>query len=297
MTSAEPVNEAAAPARLFAYPSGDGIALLGREWGEPAAPVTVVLLHGLTRTSRDFEALAQALVADPDHPTRVVAFDYRGRGGSGHAPWTSYTPMQEAADVLAGLDHLGISRAVVLGTSRGGLVMFVLGFLRPALFAAAIFNDIGPEVDKAGAVRIAGYVGTPLPESWPVAIAELKASQGFMFPRLDDAGWERYARQIYGEAAGKPCLCYDAALGEGFKGFDPTAPQPNMWPGFDAFANVPAMVVRGALSDVLSRETVAQMAEHHPGLVIHEVPDEGHAPLLWDAPSQQAIIGFIRSVG
>lgn len=295
MTTADPVN--AAPARFFAYPSGDGIALLGREWGAPAAPVTVVLLHGLTRTSRDFEALAQALVADPEHPTRVVAFDYRGRGGSGHAPWPSYTPMQEAADIAAGLDHLGISRAVVLGTSRGGLVMFVLGYLRPALFAGAIFNDIGPVLDLAGAERIAGYVGAALPETWPEAIAGLKASQGFMFPRLDAAGWERYARQIHGEAAGKPCLCYDPALGEAFKGFDPKAPQMNMWPGFDAFAAVPVLVVRGALSDVLSRETVAQMAERHPGLVSHEVPDEGHAPLLWDEPSQQAIIGFIRSLG
>ena len=294
--AADEGKTAGPPVRYFAFPSSDGIALLGKEWGDPNAPTTVLLLHGLTRTSRDFDALAAALVADPAQPLRVVAIDYRGRGGSGHAPWPTYTPMQEAQDILAGVDHLGLSCAVVLGTSRGGLVMFMLRHLRPALFSAAIFNDIGPVVEAAGAARIAGYVGEPLPESWPEAIAALQASQGFMFPRLDATGWSRYARQIHGEAGGKPCLCYDPALGEAFKNFDPAAPQPNIWPGFDAFASVPVMVVRGALSDVLSRQTVAQMAARHSGLVVHEVPDEGHAPLLWDEASQQAVIGFIRSV-
>jgi len=264
-----------APARFFAYPSADGVALFGREWGDAAAPLPVVLLSGLTRNSRDYEALAQALVADAAHPTRVVAFDYRGRGGSGHAPYPTYTPIQEAQDLLAGLAVLGISRAVLAGTSRGGLVMFVLAILRPDLFAGAMFNDIGLGAEVA---------------------AILKATQGFMFPALTDAEWERFARQIYGDAGGKPCLSYDPALGEAFKAIDPGKPLPDLWPGFDALAQVPAMVVRGALSDVLSAATVEAMAARHPGLVIHEVADQGHAPLLWDAPAQQAIIAFIRSV-
>lgn len=286
----------AAPARFFAYPSADGVALFGREWGDPEAPLPVVLLSGLTRNSRDYEALAEALVADAAHPTRVVAFDYRGRGGSGHAPYPTYTPIQEAQDILAGLAVLGISRAVVLGTSRGGLVMFVLAILRPQLFAAAIFNDIGPFVEVAGIQRIDSYVGAPLRATWPEAVADLKATQGFMFPALSDGEWERFARQIHGDAGGKPCLSYDPALGEAFKAVGSGKPQPDMWPGFDALAHVPAMVVRGALSDVLSARTVEDMAAHHPGLVIHEVADQGHAPLLWDAPAQQAIIAFIRSV-
>lgn len=287
---------ATAPARFFAYPSADGVALFGREWGDPAAALPVVLLSGLTRNSRDYEALAQALVADAAHPTRVVAFDYRGRGGSGHASHTTYTPFQEAQDILAGLAALGISRAAVLGTSRGGLVMFVLAILRPSLFAAALFNDIGPFVDAAGIRRIDGYVGAPLRETWPEAVADLKATQGFMFPALSDAEWERFARQIHGDARGKPRLSYDPALGEAFKAIDPGKPLPDLWPGFDALAHVPAMVVRGALSDVLSAKTVEEMAARHPGLVIHEVADQGHAPLLWDAPAQQAIVAFIRSV-
>ncbi|ABS66264.1 alpha/beta hydrolase fold [Xanthobacter versatilis] len=285
-----------APARFFAYPSADGVALFGREWGDAAAPLPVVLLSGLTRNSRDYEALAEALVADAAHPTRVVAFDYRGRGGSGHAPYTTYTPIQEAQDILAGLAVLGISRAVLAGTSRGGLVMFVLAILRPDLFAGAIFNDIGPVVEVSGILRIGGYVGAPLKASWPEAVADLKATQGFMFPALTDAEWERFARQIYGDAGGKPCLSYDPALGEAFKAIVPGKPLPDLWPGFDALAQVPAMVVRGALSDVLSASTVEDMAARHPGLVIHEVADQGHAPLLWDAPAQQAIIAFIRSV-
>ena len=286
----------AATARFFAYPSTDGIALFGREWGDADAPLAVVLLSGLTRDSRDFDALAQALVADAAHPTRVVAFDYRGRGGSGHAPSPTYTPFEEAQDILAGLATLGISRAVMLGTSRGGLIMFVLAMLRPELFAGAIFNDIGPFVEVAGILRIGGYVGAPPPATWPEAVADLKRTQGFMFPALSDAEWERFARQIYGDAGGKPCLSYDPALGAALKAIDPGKPLPDMWPGFDALAHVPVMVVRGALSDVLSARTLEDMAARHPGLVIHEVAEQGHAPLLWDAPAQQAIIAFIRSI-
>ncbi len=283
---------------FFAYPSDDGLALFGRMWGEPQTTPPVILLPGLTRNSRDFDALAQALADHPTRPRWVVAFDFRGRGGSAYGPVASYTPLQEARDTLLGLSRLDITRAVFLGTSRGGLVMLMLAqaLARADLFAGAIFNDIGPVIESAGLARIAGYVGRAIPDTWPALVAELKAAQGFLFPSLTDEAWERYARQIYRDDGGRPCLAYDSALEEAFKAFDPAKPQPDLWPAFDALADVPMMVIHGGRSDILSKDTVAQMAAHHPGLAIHTVPDQGHAPLLWDGVSQQAIADFLAPI-
>lgn len=284
--------------QFFAYPSDDGLALFGRMWGEPQSTPPVVLLPGLTRNSRDFEALAQALADHPSRPHWVVALDFRGRGGSAYGAVETYNPLQEARDTLLGLSRLDITRAVFLGTSRGGLVMLMLAqaLARADLFAGAIFNDIGPVIEAAGLARIAGYVGQPIPDTWPALVAELKAAQGFLFPALSEADWERYARQIYRDDGGRPRLAYDAALEEAFKAFDPAKPQPDLWPAFDSLADVPMLVIHGGRSDILSAGTVAQMAAHHPGMAIHTVADQGHAPLLWDTASQQAILDFLAPI-
>ncbi|OYX70954.1 MAG: hypothetical protein B7Y95_14130 [Rhizobiales bacterium 32-66-11] len=296
MAEAAPAPYPAVACRFFAYPTADGLALFGRDWGvaradlPEGADLPVVCLPGVTRNARDFEALAGALVA---RGRRVVGLDFRGRGGSAFGPVATYTPAQEAADTIAALASLDISRAIFIGTSRGGLVMMVLSQARPDLMAAAVLNDIGPVIEKAGLARISGYVGVPTFTDWPSTIARLKASQGFLFPSLDDAGWERFARQIYRDDFGTPALAYDPALAVAFKAFDPAAELPDMWPGFEAMKDIPVMVVHGALSDILSADTVAQMAARHPGLAVHTVADEGHAPLLWDAATQDAIGAFI----
>ncbi|MGU3494714.1 alpha/beta fold hydrolase [Xanthobacteraceae bacterium A53D] len=281
-------------ARFSAYATADGLALLARIWGAPQPRLPVVMLPGLTRDGRDFEAVAQAIANDPQQPRQVVAFDFRGRGGSAYGPVATYTPLQEAQDTLAGLAALGISRAIFLGTSRGGLVMLTLAMLkRTDLFAGAIFNDIGPVIDAAGLKRIAGYVGKAVPQDWPGLISALKRGQGFLFPNLSDEDWERYARQIYRDDGGRPRLAYDPALEEAFRAFDPEAPLPDLWPAFEVMADVPMMVVHGALSDILTAATVSDMAARHPGLTVHTVADQGHAPLLWDGVSQAAIRAFI----
>lgn len=276
--------------RFFAYATRDGRALFGRIWGEPGRQLPLVCLPGLTRSSRDFEALAEALVKQG---RQVVGFDFRGRGGSAYAPFASYNVVQEAEDTLAGLESLGISRALFLGTSRGGLVMMRLAATRPEVMAGSIFNDIGPVVEVSGIARISGYVGKAPPASWEALVAELKASQGFLFPKLTDADWDRYARQIYADDNGTPRLAYDPAMADAFKAFDPTKPLPEFWPWFEAMAGQPLLVIHGKLSDVLSGATVEAMADRHRGMEVFTIDAQGHAPLLWDAASHKVIGTFL----
>jgi pimeloyl-ACP methyl ester carboxylesterase len=284
-----------APWRPVAWQSRDGLTLYGRVWGEDTAPgLPLLCLPGLTRNADDYDAIA-ATLSSGDTPRRVICFDFRGRGRSAHAPVETYTPPTEADDTALGLEALGIDRVAILGTSRGGMVAMVLALTKPQLVGAAILNDIAPVIETAGLLRIAGYVGVAPPADWNEAAAMLQASQGEMFPSLDGAGWRRFARQLFRDEGGRPVLSYDPKIGEAFRAFDPAKPMPPFWPAFEALAGVPAMVIHGALSDILSAATVAEMAARHPHLTVHTVADEGHAPLLWDEPTQRAVAHFLAA--
>jgi pimeloyl-ACP methyl ester carboxylesterase len=294
-TIASTISWGAAPWRPVSWQGRDGLTLYGRIWGDAAMPgLPLLCLPGLTRNADDFDALA-ATLSSGETPRRVVCFDFRGRGRSGHGPVATYTPPTEADDTALGLEALGIDRVAILGTSRGGLVAMVLALTRPDLVGAVILNDIGPEIEPAGLARIASYVGVAPPPDWEAAPAMLRTSQAAMFPALDEAGWRRFARQLFRDEGGRPALAYDPALAEAFKAYDPANPPPPFWAGFDALARVPTMVMHGALSDILSAAAVAALTARRPGLAVHTVADEGHAPLLWDAPAQAAIAGFLAA--
>ncbi|TIT57439.1 MAG: alpha/beta hydrolase, partial [Mesorhizobium sp.] len=126
----------------------------------------VVCLPGLTRNARDFHELALRLSSQTER--KVVAFDYRGRGQSAYDPDIShYTVGVEAGDVLAGLAALDIEDAGFIGTSRGGLIIHVLGAIAPAVLKAVVLNDIGPVIEAPGLAHIRSYLdGAPKPRTF-----------------------------------------------------------------------------------------------------------------------------------
>ena len=130
------------------WTSSDGLSLYARDYAAASGPakLPVIAIHGLTRNSADFESIAP-LIAQSGR--RVLAVDVRGRGLSDRAPDPmTYQPMNYAHDVLALMEQAGIARAVFLGTSMGGLITMALAAIRSKVVAAAILNDIGPEVAK-----------------------------------------------------------------------------------------------------------------------------------------------------
>ena len=115
----------------------------------------VLCLAGLTRNSADFGFLTPHLSG-----CRVICMDYRGRGQSDHAPdFMSYNILREGQDAVELLDHLGIDRVTLIGTSRGGLIAMALGHTAHDRLAGVVLNDIGPEVTTIGIERIMDYVG------------------------------------------------------------------------------------------------------------------------------------------
>lgn len=275
--------------------SSDGLRLHYRDYAssDPASTLApVVCLHGLARSAQDFDALAQRLAA---RGRRVLALDYRGRGLSDwDVDWSHYTLDVEQADILAVLADAGVSRAVFVGTSRGGMHVMRLAAAQPGLVLGAALNDIGPEISLPGLLRIRRYVGRLPPlASLEDAVALMRMTAGATFSAVSPDEWEIYARQTFVEKDGKVALRYDPELAHTLDTVKPDATLENYWPQFAAMSAMRVLVVRGANSDILLPETVAEMARRHPGLEICIVEGQGHAPLLLDAPTLKRVEEFV----
>jgi pimeloyl-ACP methyl ester carboxylesterase len=262
--------------------------------GSPARPV--VCLPGLTRNGRDFTEIAAALARGDAGPARtVVTIDFRGRGGSDwDKDWRNYTVPTEAQDVIDVFAALDLDAPAIIGTSRGGLVAMVVAALQPGAVGPVVFNDVGPVIDPVGLSRIAGYVGrTATPPTWDEATALVAAVSRRAFPAVPDDRWAAVARQLFNDKDGKPAPAYDPALGRTLSVKD--GPPPNLWPQFLALGPRPVLVVRGALSDILGVDTMAEMVRRLPKCRSLTVEGEGHAPLLMDAPTIGAIGEFLTA--
>jgi pimeloyl-ACP methyl ester carboxylesterase len=260
-------------------------------YDDRGAGLPLLCLPGLTRTMGDFGYLLPHLP-----PARVIRMDYRGRGASDFTGPATYTVPQEAKDALALLDHLGVARAAVLGTSRGGLIgMFLAAVAKDRLLGLCL-NDVGPVIERAGLERIFSYVGrSPRARSHAEMAAALPGvSPGF--EGVPDSRWMEEARLHWRETAEGLRITYDPALRAAFlAAFD--GPPADLWPLWEATAGLPVALIRGSNSDLLSEDTVAAMARRRPDLMVARVPGRAHIPFL-DEPEAVALIRqFLAAVG
>jgi pimeloyl-ACP methyl ester carboxylesterase len=280
------------------YTSFDDLKLYARHYPAPDEKLrSVVCLPGLTRNARDFHYLASYLSRHPEKPRNVYCLDYRGRGRSQYdRNWRNYVPYIELIDTLDFLAIRGLHRVTVVGTSRGGLIAMLMATVRPTAMGAVVLNDIGPVIETRGLARIVGYVGRmPVPKTWPEAVMLLREMNERAFPDLDEAQWEELAQALFDERKGRPAVAYDRRLARAFGTIDLSQTIPDLWPQFVALGQMPAFVIRGANSDVLSAETLKAMITRHPNLRALTVPDQGHAPLLKEPKTVEAIGAFLAA--
>ncbi len=251
----------------------------------------VLCLSGLTRNMGDFDYVAPELAGK-----RMIRMDYRGRGQSDHTGADSYTVPREAQDALQLLDHLGIEKAAILGTSRGGLIGLFLAAVAKDRLLGLCLNDVGPEIEKGGLDRIKDYVGrnprahslTELAEKLPGAMP------GFV--NVPEGRWLADAAKHYVETADGLRIRYDPALREAFlAAFEGEAP--DLWPLWEATAGLPVAVIRGANSDLLSEAAFAEMQRRRPDGIYATVPDRAHVPWLDEPESVAAIRAWLAALG
>ena len=270
------------------YNSADGLRLHYRDYAGGAADQPPILcLPGLTRNARDFEPVASHVAGK----WRVLALDFRGRGGSDPDPDPMrYGPKTYVADVLKLLDQLGIAEAVFVGTSLGGLTTMLLAASDEERVAGALINDIGPEVDQRGIDRIRTYVGKAADwDSFAAAGADFQARASDVYPKWTAPEWERFARRTCREANGRVTLDYDMAIAKPFADANDST-QPNLWPLLGNLRGKPIAVLRGAHSDLFASEVADRMiAELGEQAELVTVPDIGHAP-SFDEPESLAAL-------
>lgn len=280
-------------AGVIEYRSADGLLLSAEETAGPGADAPCVLcLHGLTRNRRDFDALATAL----SRTHRVVRADQRGRGRSAYDPNPlNYNIVTQTQDMWRLLEVLDVARCTVVGTSMGGLMGVLMANERPERIDALVLNDVGPEVDPRGLARIAGYVGVGASAAdWNEASAQMRTVHGQAFPTYVEEDWRRLALATYRDDGGRIVLDYDPALAVAL-GHMAATPL-DLWPAFEALRRTPTLVLRGALSDILSMQTLAEMKRRFPDIETAVIADRGHAPDLAEPESLRAISDFLAMV-
>jgi pimeloyl-ACP methyl ester carboxylesterase len=276
----------------------DGLKLHVRAYGARATTgLPVVCLPGLARTGADFHPLASAMAGDAKHPRYVLAVDYRGRGLSGYDyDADNYSLPVELADLLSVLTALEIGRAVLVGTSRGGLITMLLGSARPAAIAGVVLNDIGPVIEARGLMRIKGYVGRlPQVKSFEEGAEFLRRLFSPQFPALSPDDWMAQARRTFREQNDRIVPDYDPKLARVLRDVDSERAPPPLWQQFDSLARTPMLLIRGANSDLLSAATFEAMRARRRQCEALVVPDQGHAPLLSDDDTIARIGAFVGS--
>jgi pimeloyl-ACP methyl ester carboxylesterase len=265
----------------------DGLRVRVVEWGG-GDRVPLLCLPGLVRTSGDFAGMAARHGAE----RRVVSLDYVGRGRSAWARSVArYAPEAMLRDVMDVCAAMHLHRAVVLGTSFGGLLAMALGAARPGLLAGVVLNDVGPEIGREGAGRVRRFVGDDpaLPDLGAV-VAHLRR----MLPDLSLQGpgdWSSFAALTYAPGADDrwhPQWDTRIARMLGTK-------LPDLWPLFRALSQVPLLLVHGGRSTLLLAETVARMRAARPDMAVATVPESGHAPTLAEPAAVAALENFLAA--
>ena len=253
-----------------------------KEWGDADNPNVLLCVHGVTRVSDDFDNLARALCKD----YRVVCPDVVGRGRSGKLrnPQLYRIPqyVSDMVTLLARVLANGERQTVDwFGTSMGGLIGMGLASLPDSPVSKLVLNDIGPTLDAVAVQRIGDYIGQEVRFPSFEAGAKFVRDVSLTFGEHTDEEWHKLAADVLRQDQdGSWVRHYDMGLALPFQSVTPESAKADealLWAAYDAI-KCPTLLVRGANSDLLSRETAVAMTQRGPRASLVEIPNVGHAP-------------------
>jgi len=265
------------------YATVNGLRLRYLEWGRPDA-LPVVCVHGYTSSAEAFNALARRI---PDR-VHMIAMDVRGHGESAWSPDGAYQYADQAGDLAALVDQLGIEGFVLIGTSMGGIIAMVYAGQHGDRLRGLVLNDIGPDVE-AGSGRITQTVGSRPNDfaSLDEAMQYRRETSPITAARpLEDQ--EETARGVLRERPdGRWAWKMDPAYIEQRVKQGPPK-RPPLWPVLETL-QCPTQLVWGTDSDVLSEAQAKRMVAALPKGELVSVPGVGHAPTLVEPPVLAAL--------
>lgn len=246
----------------------------------------LLLLSGLTRNSDDFQYVVPHLRQRGD--VRIITMDYRGRGKSDWADPATYSIAHEAKDALDLLDYLGVNSTAILGTSRGGLIAMALAATHKNRLTGVALNDIGPEISQTGMDAIRAYVGrNPAAQTYSEA-ANMRAKLMVGFANVPASRWHEEVHTHYRQTPDGLKINYDPRLSETIVP-PPDTPLPDLWPLFDALADLPICTIKGENSDLFTQVTLDKMLAKRPDMMHAIIKDRGHVPFLDEPAAVQTL--------
>lgn len=264
------------------FDTSDGLSL---HFEDEGTGLPILCLSGLTRDARDFEYVLPHLSSN-----RVIRLDYRGRGKSDWADdFNTYNIMREAQDAIELLNHLGLEKVAIIGTSRGGLIAMGLAVTLKARLLGVAINDVGPVLDPKGIEVIMTYLGVkPKAKTLAEAAAARAHVLRDLFPNVPASRWNEEVAKFFNETPEGLGLTYDPKLRDAIEAMSHAA-VPDLWPWLDALNGLPCAIIRGANSDLLTQETYKDMLKRLPDARGVVVPDRAHVPFL-DEPEAVAVL-------
>jgi pimeloyl-ACP methyl ester carboxylesterase len=269
-------------------------------WGDAQADHTVVCVHGLTRQGRDFDVLAQALVARAPGPLRVVCPDVVGRGMS---EWLTdpqgYAIHCYAADMLHLLAVLQPKTLDWVGTSLGGLIGLGVCAHAPKVGCSVrrlVLNDVGPVLEWESLLRIGTYLGKNMQyETLQQAADALRLVALSFGPHTPEQWLELTRHMLKPEAGGGFRLHYDPTIAVPFQALTREIGEQGEAALWDLYDSITAqtLLVRGADSDLLSVKTATQMTQRGPKARLVEFAGVGHAPTFVAQDQVQTVASFL----
>ncbi len=250
----------------------NGLRFHYREWGDPAAPPLVVL-HGVSSHARTWDTFAEAMASR----YRVLTLDQRGHGESDWAD--DYAPERRVEDLAAFADALGLEKLSLLGLSMGGICAYGYGAKYPERLEKLVIVDIAPELETTGMRRIGqGFAQLSEFDDPEQAVAQSRAAN----PRPpEDALRHRVLNNLKQRDDGKWVWRYDPNVSGVTRG--PRQDPEPVWASFRAIT-CPALLIRGAESDLLGRAAAERMTREMPNCQLVEVPNAGHSVPLDNPP-------------
>jgi len=273
---------------MATFQTSDGLNIYYEDQGEG---LPILCLPGLTRTTADFEDVTPHLAGN-----RLIKMDYRGRGQSEFDEnWMNYSLPIEGRDVLELMAHLGLDKAAILGTSRGGLIAMGLAATAKQHLLGVALNDIGPHIDPAGLDFIMMYLGrNPAAKTHE----DMAAAQPHVFPDFDNVPPERWLRESqknYVQRDDGLHITYDPKLRDAVEA-GRSADMPDLWPFFDALEGLPLCTIRGANSKLFTNDTLSEMQNRRPDMITAVVPGRGHVPFLNEPQAVTALHKWVEQM-
>ena len=244
----------------------NGINLHYLEWGDTDRPA-ILMLHGISQQAHSWDFISLPLSVD----YRVIALDQRGHGDSDWSPNGNYSTDIYVGDIEGFVGAMGLENFHLMGHSMGGRNSLAWASGRPGILKSLTIVDTGPETQRRGQNRIQQF--RELPD-------ELDTLDEFASRVMEYTGRNREQTMgalkysIRQRQDGKWTWKYDKAMRvSGFRA--PTWTPEQLWDGWRKI-DCPALVVRGARSDIFADETMVRMAEEHPDCTTVTVENAGH---------------------